>query len=138
MKLKSDKVTKFKLGFILSLFLKYFLWILKIGLNFILFFVIDLPIAILTIPRASHYIDLCFLVIMNLFSEVGYWIARYRVVEDWIYGGYNAPEFENHYYQWRFFFSGSSLSFICFWYCFKTSNRLDSSNYSFNLLGFIH
>jgi hypothetical protein len=103
MKLKSDKVTESKLGFILSLFLKYFLWILKIGLNFILFFVVDLPIAILVIPRASHYIDLCFLVIKDLFAEVGYWIARYRVVEEWIYGGYNAPEFENHYYQWRFF-----------------------------------
>lgn len=103
MKLKNDKIMQSKLGFILSLFLKYFLWILKIGLNFILFFIIDLPIAILVIPRFSHYIDSCFLVVMDLFAEVGYWIARYRVVEEWIYGGYNAPEFENHYYQWRFF-----------------------------------
>jgi hypothetical protein len=86
-----------------SLFLKYILLPLTVGLNLLFFLVIDIPVAIFNFPRKSFYLMFFYNIYFSVVAQIGYWLARYLVVEAWIHDDNNSVDFAAHYYQWRFF-----------------------------------
>ena len=71
--------------------------------NFVFLLLIDIPKAIFTVPRRIHYWLLFVLLYYQILSAIDYWWNRYLGVEDWIYDDRPSQDFDNHYFQWRFF-----------------------------------